>query len=163
MYQCRRSDGFCDGPCPETTGATDCLFAKKDGTGLIGCGKQNPGSLGLFLESDDGAVWSKDIGFTDVKYRICPEGTVGNAACARYFESNCGDNEDNDVDGLTDCDDDDCAASPACGGGGEGEGEGEGGGSEGEGEQQPGTCTCAGVDGGALAFGLLALLRRRRR
>ena len=34
-------------------------------------------------------------------------------------ETDCVDGQDNDNDGLTDCDDTDCQSSPACGGSGE--------------------------------------------
>jgi hypothetical protein len=145
-------------------GPTDCVVAKADGSGFLGCAKQSFGSLGMFLHSDDGRTWTPLIGFDVVGYRRCPEGTVGHVKCSSYFELLCFDGEDDDFDGLTDCDDDDCA--DACGvGEGEGEGEGEGGEGEGEGEAPGDSCQCAaldGVGGGGALLSLLALKIARR-
>ncbi len=145
---------------------TNCLFSRRDGTGLVGCGRRNLlTSAGVFSESTDGTTWTATVGWDDIRYRKCPTGTIGATACARFLESACNDNEDNDADGLTDCDDPDCSDNAVCGGGeGEGEGEGDvGGEGEGEGPPPPGTCACAGVDGTALAFALLGLIAVRRR
>jgi photosystem II stability/assembly factor-like uncharacterized protein len=146
------------------TGPTDCLVVSPDGASLIGCGKDAGGSLGLFLETTDGENWSTLVGFDDVDYRICPEGTPGFANCAVYIESNCGDVDDNDLDGLTNCDDPDCDGRAPCGGAGEGEGEeGEG---EGEGEDvvnpRGPSCLCTNANG-FVWLGVLALFLAARR
>ncbi|HEY4220286.1 MAG TPA: hypothetical protein VGO62_03070 [Myxococcota bacterium] len=168
----------------KSTGPGSCLFAKPDGSGLVGCGKQGsrPPLSPMFLESSDGATWNVIMNFPDVPYRNCPAGTPGAAECARFIESSqCTDGLDNDFDGLTDCDDPDCANTPACGGTGEGEGEGAGAG-EGEGEgtrsddapppARVASCACDDVNGAPLGASLCAFaglsialgaaLRRRR-
>lgn len=174
-----------DGSTPEPAGPTDCLAARPDGTGLVGCAKQNLQSVGMFLESDDGSDWRPVIDFGSVGYRVCAPGTAGAAKCARYVETSCRDGADNDFDGFTDCADVDClpctTAGDDDGGGGSDDGDvGEGAGSaapgqdvggargatDGPGEgQDAGAATCAQAGMSGLAwFGLvLALARRSRR
>ena len=144
------------------TGPTDCVFLHPDGDRLIGCGQElATGSLGLFMESNDGIAWRETIAFDDVRYRRCPADTVGAIACASQFESSCSNNLDDDFDQLLDCADDDCAdaCAPV---GGEGEGEGEG---EGDGVLPPVSPGCASStsNGALLALGALLLLVRRTR
>lgn len=152
-----------------TSGPTKCIAKHPDGDRLLGCGRQAIGNPGLFMESTDGVTWSALLGFDDIAYRICPEDTAGFTMCATYFESSCGNNEDEDFDQLVDCDDDDCAFR--CGGEGEGEGEGDPGEGEGdpgegegEGEGEPRGCPCNGGSGVELSLlALLALTARYRR
>ena len=150
-------------------GPSECLFVV-DGT-LWGCGKQAGLNQALFLRSDDGEAWTTDIGFIEVHYRACPEGTAGAVGCSSFIETFCGNGLDDDLDGVDDCDDDDCHFNPLCAGNeGEGEGEGEPVGEgegepigEGEGEPPPASM-CGDARGSApLALALLAVLRRRRR
>jgi hypothetical protein len=144
------------------TGPTDCLVVHPAGDRLIGCGKDAAGALGMFLESTDGTTWQPLVRFTEVVYRVCPQGTPGFAGCSVYFETECGNGDDDDLDGLTDCDDPDCAGRAGCGGG-EGEGEGDGGEGEGDGFIPPApSCVCASAGGeGGVAFALLCLLLAR--
>lgn len=145
-------------------GPSECLF--KEGNGLVGCGKQAGLNPAMFMTSTDGVTWTRVVSFVDVHYRACPDGTVGQTACASFLETFCGDDVDDDFDGLTDCEDDDCAFNPLCvAAEGEGEGEGEPGEGEGEGEGDvfPGTGSCCSGDPAAAAAGLGALLLRRRR
>jgi hypothetical protein len=150
-------------------GPSECLYLDDGGTGLLGCGKQGSLETGLFMRSADGVTWVEEIAFLDVHYRACPDGTVGQSACSSFIETFCGDGIDDDFDGATDCEDDDCAFNPLCvsgegeGEGGEGEGEGREG--EGEGDDVVGASCCTGSPSGAVAYGAipLLLLRLRRR
>lgn len=174
LYQKRTTDGDFVHVTDARTGPTNCIYLHPSGDGLMGCGRQLPGSPGLFMESTDGATWTELIGFDDVSYRVCSAETTGFTACATYYESSCSNGGDEDFDQLIDCDDDDCLGRCASEGEGEGEGdpaEGEGEGDVGEGEgegEQPG-CRCSGASGtgGAdLALALVAagvLSRWRRR
>jgi uncharacterized protein (TIGR03382 family) len=156
-------------------GPSDCLFLH-DGA-LYGCGKQVGAATSLFLRSDDGVTWTELVAFSDVHYRACPDDTVGFSECARFLETSCGDGDDSDLDGKTDCADEDCAFNAACAGDGEGDaGEGEGDVGEGEGddvagaregdggdETDRGGCSCAEVDAASLGAVLVPLAWRRRR
>ncbi|MCC7070334.1 MAG: hypothetical protein IT383_03370 [Deltaproteobacteria bacterium] len=152
-----------------TSGPTKCVARHPDGDRLLGCGRQAVGNPGLFMESADGVNWHEIIGFDDIAYRVCPAETAGFTMCATYFESACGNGEDEDFDQLIDCDDEDCAYQCGAegegeGDPGEGEGEGEGDPGEGEGEGEPGGCPCNGGHGVELSLlALLALTARRRR
>ena len=157
-------------------GPTDCVFVKGDM--LVGCGKQVGLNTSLFLQSNDGSIWTESVNFRDIHYQVCPEGTVGRDRCATFVELFCADDNDNDFDGLDDCADPDCDTNEVCDGEGEGddvgegegdsvgvgEGEGEGDGSgEGEGDVVDRGSCCAGAPSQAALAGALLLLVRRRR
>ena len=146
-------------------GPTECLFVVDDA--LWGCGKQAGLNTSMFVRSDNGDDWVTDITFIEVHYRACPEGTRGAVGCGTFIETLCGNAVDDDLDGVEDCDDDDCHFNPLCVGA-EGEGEGEGepvGEGEGEGTESPTKLsTCNELAGSSpVLLVLLGLLRRRRR
>lgn len=93
------------------TAPTDCLFAADDGASLIGCGRGGFLSIGLFAQSFDGGLtWETAIDF-DVPYRVCPDDSPGFTSCLTFIETRCQDGEDDDFDGMTDCQDPEC---PPC-------------------------------------------------
>ena len=142
-------------------GPSECVFVNDDR--LIGCGKQAGLNPALFVTSADGITWETAVAFSDVHYRACPEDTVGLVACSSFLETFCGDDNDDDFDGATDCVDDDCAFNSLCftaEGEGEGEEAGEG---EGEGESGASSGSCCRGDPAVASVGLLGVVLRRRR
>jgi hypothetical protein len=67
-----------------TNAPTDCLFATPGDSSLWGCGIQGAPAL-ITRSVDGGATWEPQIPFEAIDYRVCPQGTQGQQACAFYF------------------------------------------------------------------------------